>query len=440
MTTASRKIGLSLSGGGYRASAFHLGTLNKLQEMGILKEVDVISTISGGSIIGAYYCLEKDNYAQFSSGLYQALQQKSVIQKLLLSGTFFQLILFVLLLLGPAFYFLFTDRPWLFLVMLVLFFFLLLKFQFRIFPVSERIEKIYDSFFYKEKTLGQLPAHPVLVIGSTNLQTARAFTFSKAWMQDSTYQYMDPPVKFHAEGFPISRAVMASSCVPFAFTPIKIHPEFFRTAADANRVHPLLVDGGVYDNQGIHKIVQKGSYACSHIITSDAGGGSAGELSFRNTVSLLITTVDVFMARIKKVQMVQDVYNNAATAKREIAYFSLAWDVENCIPGFVDNMQSQQVPAALLKAHALSDEWIAEPELFRKEIETHLRLKTGYERIEKPTAEEKKIARKVGTNLTKLSKQQVDCLMKQAACLTELQVKLYCPGIFKNIIYGQHKP
>ena len=100
MTTASRKIGLSLSGGGYRATAFHLGTLNKLQEMGILEVVDVISTISGGSITGAYYCLEKDNYAEFSSRLYEGLQQKSVIRKLLLSGTFLQLILFVLLLLS----------------------------------------------------------------------------------------------------------------------------------------------------------------------------------------------------------------------------------------------------------------------------------------------------------------------------------------------------
>lgn len=429
MTTASRKIGLSLSGGGYRATAFHLGTLNKLQEMGILEEVDVISTISGGSITGAYYCLEKDNYAEFSSRLYEGLQQKSVIRKLLLSGTFLQLILFVLLLLGPALYFLFTGSPWLFLLLLVLFFFLLLKFQFRIFPVSKQIEKIYDDFFYQGKKLGQLPDRPTLVIGSTNLQTARAFTFSRNRMQDSTYQYMEPPVKFKAEGFPIARAVMASSCVPFAFTPISVDAEFFRVPSDADRVHPLLVDGGVYDNQGIHKIVQKGSYACSHIITSDAGGGSAGELSFRNTISLLITTVDVFMARIKKVQMVQDVYNNAATAKRQIAYFSLAWDVENCIPGFVDNMKSKQVPEVVLEAHALKPAWIGDPELFRKEIETHLREKTGYEKLEKPTPEEKMTARKVGTNLAKLSRLQVDCLMKQAACLTELQVKLYCPGI-----------
>lgn len=43
------RIGLALSGGGYRAAAFHLGTLNKLHQMRILPQVSVISTISGGA-------------------------------------------------------------------------------------------------------------------------------------------------------------------------------------------------------------------------------------------------------------------------------------------------------------------------------------------------------------------------------------------------------
>jgi NTE family protein len=51
-------IGIALSGGGFRAAAFHLGTLNKLQELGVLSEARVISSISGGSIAGAYYGLK----------------------------------------------------------------------------------------------------------------------------------------------------------------------------------------------------------------------------------------------------------------------------------------------------------------------------------------------------------------------------------------------
>ena len=48
-------IGLALSGGGSRAIAFHLGSLRALNDIGLLEKINVISTISGGSVIGAYY-------------------------------------------------------------------------------------------------------------------------------------------------------------------------------------------------------------------------------------------------------------------------------------------------------------------------------------------------------------------------------------------------
>ena len=48
-------IGLALSGGGSRAMAFHLGCLRALNDLELLDKVGVLSTISGGSVIGAYY-------------------------------------------------------------------------------------------------------------------------------------------------------------------------------------------------------------------------------------------------------------------------------------------------------------------------------------------------------------------------------------------------
>jgi predicted acylesterase/phospholipase RssA len=51
------KLGLSLAGGGFRASLFHLGVLRRLAEMDVLRRVEVLSTVSGGSIIGAHYIL-----------------------------------------------------------------------------------------------------------------------------------------------------------------------------------------------------------------------------------------------------------------------------------------------------------------------------------------------------------------------------------------------
>jgi len=43
-------VGLALSGGGFRATLFHLGTLWRLNEVGYLPKLDRISSVSGGSI------------------------------------------------------------------------------------------------------------------------------------------------------------------------------------------------------------------------------------------------------------------------------------------------------------------------------------------------------------------------------------------------------
>ena len=46
-----KTIGLSLSGGGSRAVAFHLGTLRALEDLNLLHEVNIVSGVSGGSVI-----------------------------------------------------------------------------------------------------------------------------------------------------------------------------------------------------------------------------------------------------------------------------------------------------------------------------------------------------------------------------------------------------
>jgi TIR domain len=52
------QVGLALSGGGFRASIFHLGVLAKLAELDLLRRVEVLSCVSGGSIVGAQYYLQ----------------------------------------------------------------------------------------------------------------------------------------------------------------------------------------------------------------------------------------------------------------------------------------------------------------------------------------------------------------------------------------------
>ena len=62
---AEATIGLALSGGGSRAIAFHLGCLRALHDLGILGKVTVLSTVSGGSVLGALYALSEEPFPEF---------------------------------------------------------------------------------------------------------------------------------------------------------------------------------------------------------------------------------------------------------------------------------------------------------------------------------------------------------------------------------------
>ena len=52
------KLGLALAGGGFRASLFHVGVLRYLARADLLRYVEVLSTVSGGSLVGALYVLQ----------------------------------------------------------------------------------------------------------------------------------------------------------------------------------------------------------------------------------------------------------------------------------------------------------------------------------------------------------------------------------------------
>jgi len=252
-------------------------------------------------------------------------------------------------------------------------------------------------------------------------------------MGDSAYAYpidKGKSITFKSDMFPIARAVSASACVPYAFTPIIIEKKFYCDENDTLRVNPRLVDGGVYDNQGIHKITQVGSsYECDIIITSDAGNLLPYQSRFRNTFELLIRTSNIFMNRIKNFQLIENVYENSKSSKREIAYFSLGWDIENCIPGFIENLKKGAIPQSVLIAHRIDQEDIIN--LKWDKIDGKLKDNVMYESIlaQKPLSEELKIARSVKTSLKTLKESEIGALIKHAYCMTELQVKLYCPSL-----------
>lgn len=57
-----KKFGLALSGGGFRASLYHLGLVRFLRDAGILSQVTHITSVSGGSILAAHLVLNWERY------------------------------------------------------------------------------------------------------------------------------------------------------------------------------------------------------------------------------------------------------------------------------------------------------------------------------------------------------------------------------------------
>ena len=68
-------VGLALSGGGARAIAFHLGCLRALHQIGLLQQVAVISTISGGSVIGAALKTHRGSFEDFDAKMQGLLRR-----------------------------------------------------------------------------------------------------------------------------------------------------------------------------------------------------------------------------------------------------------------------------------------------------------------------------------------------------------------------------
>ena len=68
-----RFVGLALSGGGSRSAVFGAAVLKELDRVGILRQVDVLSAVSGGALPAAYYALEGYRAISFADTLMERM-------------------------------------------------------------------------------------------------------------------------------------------------------------------------------------------------------------------------------------------------------------------------------------------------------------------------------------------------------------------------------
>ena len=415
------RLGLALSGGGYRAAAYHIGALRALHKLDVLDKVDVISSVSGGSIIAAYYALHDGDYKSFeetfSKKIRKGVSHLALINLFLVIG---------LVCLATRF-----GGSLGLLVSLITLWFL----WYMVLPVSNLIAWQYDKLFFHGKKLKDLKHHPIVTINATDYPTVSQFTFSGERM----YDYYYGKGAFYHEYFPVSKAVMASSCVPFAFCPIHI-PKRFWTSKMKQQAPPVLLDGGLYDNQGTHVLTDKISpYKCTYIIVSDAGNGEVPAKWMVNPLVTLKRTSEVFMQRIKKVQRQQNLYMRSYPDKR-FAYAPLEWEVNEWIlEGFVENLKYDNIYPEVVKAHQITADDIAQlknsntTEMARDRIIAQLKRNVHWDdlKVVQPSAVNHKKAYAIGTWLFGLSKENIELLSKEAEWKVMLQVRLYLPMLLR---------
>lgn len=205
------RLALSLSGGGYRAAAFHLGVLTFLHRIDLLRNVRAISTASGGSIAAAFYAdslARNETFEQFSDRFTKFLRDVDVIDAALARGG----------------------------------------------KLITAAANVYAQ--HLESTLGDLQrSHDhleELSFNATDFANGVAFRFVKTQSSrvrsGNNYVRIAPEV---AEKIRLADAVAASSCFPGVFEPIVFPDDFHLTGAAAT---PLM-DGGIYDNSGVESLL-----------------------------------------------------------------------------------------------------------------------------------------------------------------------------------------
>lgn len=276
---------LTFSGGGTRAGALSYGVMEKLrntkiqwegQERRLLDEVDVISSVSGGSFTAAYYGLFREEL--FDPEKFAKVFLYRNIQGQLIASLF-----------NPINWFRLAS------------------------PTFGRIElaaELYDREIFREQTFGDLidrARRPYIMLNATDITMGSQFTF----VQDQF-----DLICSDLGGVRVARAVAASSNFPIAFTPLIVNnyagncnyrvPDWIDQASKDLLVNPPrfnrariarsylnseerkyvhLLDGGVADNIGLRGQLMA-------IRSNDLSWSLVNKINLKEIKKLVVIVVD----------------------------------------------------------------------------------------------------------------------------------------------------
>lgn len=248
------KIGLALSGGGVRATIYHLGVLARLAESELWGQIRHVSTVSGGSLCAALVFAK--NQKRWPDGPTYLNAVLPAIQKLLTTQD-----------LQKA-YIIRALRPWLLL-------------RGRAHVLAAAMESVWGI----NGCVSEMPLEPRWTINATCYETGKNWRFSAKRMGDYITEYVLQPK------FPLAAAAAASAAVPGAIGPLTIDAAKYtwhsvdKKGLPTGEINPAfstyhLWDGGVYENQGLEVLYKAGQgyrYDLDFCLVSDASAPVGSE-------------------------------------------------------------------------------------------------------------------------------------------------------------------
>jgi predicted acylesterase/phospholipase RssA len=242
------KIALCLSGGGYRAAAFHLGTLKTLEELNLLSEAKYFSTASGGTITAMKYVItrvENRTFKDFFNQTYKFLHQINVV--------------------AEAFKILETTPPQSGSNNLSLIRSGAEVYRRELIGLKNSGDSNAEEWTIKDlrDEIAKSGKFHDLIFNSTEFRTGNGFRFRATAGRELVFGNKHTPVKEKLYNqISLADIIASTSCFPGVFEPIRF-PEDFKLADRSQAQDPFstenddlktiaLMDGGIFDNQGLY--------------------------------------------------------------------------------------------------------------------------------------------------------------------------------------------
>jgi NTE family protein len=312
-------LGLCLSGGGYRAMLFHTGALWRLNELGYLKQLTRVSSVSGGSIAAAVLGqrwgklkftepgpkgqpvaanMEAEVVAPIRVLATQTLDVPAVITGMFLPGT----------------------------------------------TIGSRLATAYRRHLFGDATLQDLPSDeegPRFVINATNLQSGVLWRFSRPYIADYRVgTILEPEVT-------LADAVAASSAFPPILAPARMRFQDGQYVPNSGEdlqtppftTHPTLADGGVYDNLGLETAWK----SCKTVLVSDGGGamepdggrfGPFRDWRWRDWATQMVRVTTVIDNQVRSLRKQQTVEGYQAPEDSDEHRLGTYWGIRSDIANF----------------------------------------------------------------------------------------------------------